>query len=94
MAKNPALKTRKSDNPYASWTDLRSGWRYKLLKSWQGDNAKLYSRWFVEVHGFGHDLGDEYVDNLLAGLGSSDLTFDSSIWLDKRSFLQWAFGGE
>lgn len=63
--KNVAGKTRKIDNPYASWTDPSTGWEYRLLKSWQGDNSKEYGRWFMAVkteYTFGSfELGDEYV---------------------------------
>jgi len=90
--KNPASKTRKTDNPYASWTDLRTGWQYKLLKSWQADNGKQYSRWFVWVNGYGVDMGDEYVDNMLRGMPSAGLTFDTTVWPDLKSFVQWAWG--
>jgi len=91
--KNVAGKTRKSDNPYASWTDSRSGWKYKLLKSWQGDNGALYARWFVDVEGFGHDLGDEYVRNMRMGLfNASDLVCDSTLWATDTEFLFWVKG--
>lgn len=95
--KNPAAKTRKPDQPYATWTDLRSGWKYKLLKSWQGDNSKEYARWFVDVHGFGHDMGDEYVANLRGGIYSNgqqttDLWFDETVWESEGSFLAWVWG--
>jgi hypothetical protein len=91
--KNIAGKTRKSNNPYASWTDLRTGWKYKLLKSWQGDNGAIYARWFVDVEGYGHDLGDEYVSNMKKALVvAEDLEFDKTIWPNCDSFLEWAWG--
>lgn len=93
--KNLAGKSRKSENAYAAWTDPRSGWKYKLLKSWQADNSKEYARWHVEVYGFGHDMGDEYVANLLKGVNfSQDLTFDKSIWPERTVFLAWANGSQ
>jgi hypothetical protein len=92
--KNIAGKTRKTDNPYASWTDPRSGWKYKLLKSQQGDNSLPYARWFVDVEGYGHDLGDEYVSKLAKGLVTSDdLVFDESVWATKTDFMFWVKGG-
>jgi hypothetical protein len=91
--KNIASKSRKSDNPYAQWTDVRTGWEYKLLKSWQGDNSKPFSRWFVEVRGWGHDMGDEYVENLLQGMPSAGLKFDTSIWPTLKDFVEWAGRG-
>lgn len=94
--KNPAGKSRNQSNPYAQWTDLRTGWEYKLLKSWQGDNSKPYGRWFVAVkspYTFGSfEMGDEYVNNLVMGIPSAGLTFDQSIWPNLASFIQWAFG--
>lgn len=90
QVKNVASRTRKSDNPYASWTDPRSGWQYKLLKSWQSDNSKEYARWFVDVHGYGHDLGDEYVYHLVpAVFRASDLVFDTTVWATRQEFLKW-----
>lgn len=90
--KNVASKTRPASNPYASWTDARSRWQYKLLKSWQADNSKPYARWHVDVVGFGHDMGDEYASHLLPGISSFDLTFDTTIWPDYETFFKWARG--
>lgn len=87
---NPAGKSRKGDNPYASWTDPRTGWKYRLLKSWQGDNSGSFSRWFVEVFGYGHNMGDEYVKNLINGVfHADDLVFDESVWGTRKEFLEW-----
>jgi len=40
-----------------------------VLKSWQGDNAKPYARWFCDVSspftGGGSDLGDTYVSDVV-----------------------------
>lgn len=99
--KNPAGKTRKLDNPYAEWTDPETGWRYKLLKSWQADNSKTHARWFMDVKGFGHDMGDEYCYNLRSSLNraiiAGTLTVDENIWpVDDRgysgAFVAWAWG--
>lgn len=91
--KNPASKTRPVTQPYASWTDARSGWKYKLLKSWQGDNSKPYARWFVDVEGFGHDRGDTYVAEMYPGLMAADeIVFDTSLWEDRFVFLRWVQG--
>jgi hypothetical protein len=93
---NPASKVRnlrKGDKPYASWTDTRTGWKYKLLKSWQGNNGKVYSRWFVSVDGLFTDMGDTYVVEMWAGLAMSiDLEFDQKIWSSRDEFLKWAMG--
>lgn len=91
--KNIAGKLRKVDNPYATWTDQRTGWKYRLLKSWQTDNSKEYARWFVEVHGFGHDIGDVYVKEVRNGIYiADDLWFDETVWSSQREFIAWAFG--
>lgn len=90
--KNVAAKTRKSYLPYAEWTDLRSGWKYKLLKSYQGDNSKQFARWLVDVQGFGHDLGDAYVADLKPTLFGTGLVFDTSVWPTYESFFNWANG--
>lgn len=95
--KNVAGKLRKIDKPYATWTDQRSGWKYRLLKSWQSDNSKEYARWFVEVLGFAHDMGDAYVREVRGGIYSNgsyttDLWFDESVWSSQGEFIAWVFG--
>lgn len=96
--KNPAGKSRKPDNPYASWIDPQTGWKYKLLKSWQGDNSKEYARWFVWVDGYGVDMGDEYCFNIRPGLNRDSQTpvptllFDGTIWESAGAFYAWAWG--
>ena len=97
---NPAGKTRKLDNPYASWVDPTTGWEYKLLKSWQADNNKENARWHIAVkssYTFGSfDMGDEYVKGLRRSLiyaeRSGTLTVDQSIWPDSGSFSAWVWG--
>jgi hypothetical protein len=90
MKKNIAGKSRKVNNPYASWTDPRTGWKYKLLKSWQADNGSIFARWFVDVHGYGHDLGDSYVQELRRGvLMAEDLVIDLTVWESEEKFLEW-----
>jgi hypothetical protein len=96
--KNVASKTRKSDNPYATWTDPKTGWKYRLLKSWQADNSKEYSRWFVLVEGWGTDMGDEYCSNMRPGLnramssGNENFDFDRTVWSTGGEFAAWAWG--
>jgi hypothetical protein len=91
MPTNFARKTRPATNPYATWTNPATGWTYKLLKSWQGDNATIYARWLMDVNGYGHDIGDTYVSEMLFGLNhATDLTFDASLWPDRYHFLRWA----
>jgi hypothetical protein len=99
--KNVAGKTRHINNPYASWTDPTTGWQYKLLKSWQADNSKTHARWFMDVLGFAHDMGDEYCYNMRSSLNrainAGTLTVDSTIWeVDEYGysgqFAAWAWG--
>jgi hypothetical protein len=67
--KNRMGKTRKQDNPYLIFQNDQSGWEWKVLKAYQGDNSKPYARWFVAVtspHTYGTaDLGDEYVKGIV-----------------------------
>lgn len=95
--KNVAAKSRKPTNPYATWTDQRNGWKYRLLKSWQGDNSKEYARWFVEVDGYFREMGDAYTREVRGGIytnGSytTDLWFDESVWSNQGEFIAWVFG--
>jgi hypothetical protein len=77
MAKNPAGKSRKQDNPYITIT--LGSWTWKVLKFWQADGQKEYGRAFCAVSSpatYGSaDLGDVYVselrDVLLRGAGWS-----------------------
>lgn len=61
--KNLMGKSRKADQPYLVFEG--SGWTWKVLKSWQGDDKKPYGRWFCDVSSpftySGSDLGDTYV---------------------------------
>jgi hypothetical protein len=65
--KNRMGKTRKQDNPYLVFE--AGAWTWKVLKSYQGDNAKEYARFFVAVTSpmtYGSaDLGDEYVKGIV-----------------------------
>ena len=94
--KNPCRKERKvykGETPYATWVDRRTGWRYELLKSWQGDNSKPYARWFCRVHGFCTEMGDCYVDELRGGLPSyEEITVDETVFPTVGAFVAWAYG--
>ena len=55
------------DQPYATF---RAGdWTWYVLKSWQGDEAKLYARWLCKVvtpyTGEMGDIGDTYVTDVV-----------------------------
>jgi hypothetical protein len=90
---NPANKERNNRNPYAKWTDPRTGWKYGLCKSWQARNRQPLARWFMWVEGYEKEYGDTYVSDLIEGLEiASDITFDTSVWPDKAAFIRWAQG--
>lgn len=102
MAKNICGKTRnirKGEQPYITWTDPRSGWKYKLLKTYVTNDHQPYARWFVDVEGFGHDIGDEYAANLIPGLfkvvaakirnPETELTWDRGVWPTISDLAQW-----
>jgi hypothetical protein len=61
-------KTRKQGDPYLVFEN-RFGWRFEVLKSWQGDDAKPFARWFCSVTspmtGPYADMGDTYVADVL-----------------------------
>ena len=65
--KNECLKERKTENPYEIWVN-DSGWEWRILKKWQVDDDKPYSRWFCAVKSpftFGSfDMGDVYVKEI------------------------------
>ena len=71
MAKNLCAKTRDVDNPYLTLYAARTGWTWRLLKSWQGDPEKPYGRIFCQVDSpFTHglpDMGDTYVSDIVMG---------------------------
>lgn len=66
---NQMSKARKygKNQPYLRFE--AGGWRWDVLKSYQGDNGKLYARWFCEVSSpytmGGSDLGDTYVAEVI-----------------------------
>jgi hypothetical protein len=60
--KNQMGKMRKEDQPYMIFEGGPFG-DSKVLKSWQGDDAKPYARWFMAING---DLGDTYVSEVVS----------------------------
>jgi len=67
--KNPFSKTRKTDNPYFTFT--MGDWEYKVLKLYNAPDKAVkdpFARAFVLVTtpmtGPGGDMGDEYVKNV------------------------------
>lgn len=49
MAKNECAKTRPVTQPYEVWENARAGWKWKVLKKYQADDAKPYARWFCHA---------------------------------------------
>jgi hypothetical protein len=68
MAKNLMGKSRTKDNPYMIFEN-DSGWTWRILKSWQGDDTKKFGRWFVDASSpftmGGSDMGDTYVHDVV-----------------------------
>lgn len=65
--KNTALKTRPVTEPYEVWQSHDGLWTWKVLKKWQADDTKPYSRWFCFVTSpFCPDgeYGDVYVEEI------------------------------
>ena len=68
---NPYGKTRKADNPYATYYNERIGWTWKVLKTYQTPekgSTNKYAVAFCEVdsplcQGI-PDLGDTYLDDI------------------------------
>ncbi len=94
--KNVAGKSRKVGNAYATVTDPESGWKWHILKSWQADNSKPYSRWFCYVEGDYSELGDVYCADVRGVLMRPDaekyVQFDESVFSTIGEFMAWAFG--
>ena len=69
MAKILCGKTRKTETPWAIFTD--GDWEWRVLKNWQKDPNQDYARWFCAVkspHTMGSaDLGDTYVAEVCHG---------------------------
>jgi hypothetical protein len=63
--KNLCGKTRDKSNPYEVWAG--NGWRWAVLKKWQANDAKPYSRWFCFVtspYCPDGEMGDVYVSEI------------------------------
>lgn len=101
MAKNLMNKSRKVGDPYLVFE--AGDWRWEVLKSWQGDDAKQYARWFTYVTSpmtfGGGDMGDTYVTDVVL---NAKLTFaDATVFPDgfdadelRRAILGRTMGGK
>jgi hypothetical protein len=76
MATNPMGKSRVARDPYLIFKNEETGWEWRVLKSWQANNAKTGARWFCAVRspftGGGADLGDVYVVDVM---GNAKVTY-------------------
>ncbi len=65
-------KTRKAENPYATYTDPRTGWIWKVLKTYQHPDAERkneHARWYLATSSpltdYRDEIGDGYVKEVL-----------------------------
>jgi len=65
-------KTRKADNPYATYTDPRTGWIWKVLKTYKHSEAERkdpYARWFLATSSpltdYRDEIGDGYAKEVI-----------------------------
>lgn len=68
--KNLMGKRRTVDNPYETWHGIgdMTGWTWRVLKKYQGDDSKPYARWFCAVSSpfvTGYELGDVYAAEVM-----------------------------
>lgn len=102
--KNICGKTRqvnKGQTPYITWTDPHSGWKYRLLKSYQTNHREAWARWFVAcnspaTHG-SWEMGDQYADSLYPGLMTAlafpdNIEWDHGVWPDHSDLVKWVTG--
>ena len=63
-------KSRTLSNPYAIYVDPRSGWKWKVLKTYKHSSAERkdpYARWFLASSSpwVQDELGDGYIQDVL-----------------------------
>ncbi len=65
-------KTRKAENPYATYTDPRTGWIWKVLKTYQHPDAERKNeraRWYLATSSpltdYRDEIGDGYAKEVL-----------------------------
>lgn len=75
-------KEAKVEDPHATFTNLRAGWTWKVLKvycSAKSDKKNEYARWLLGVkspHTFGsYEMGDTYIKDVL-GYGQLESATD------------------
>ena len=85
---NPMGKSRKPGDAYITTTDVRTGWKYEILKTYQLDGSKPYARAFCNVHGFETEMGDTYI----ADIGMIVEDFDATVFENKAEAITALFG--
>ena len=71
MPRTPFGKTRKADQPYATYANS-DGWVWKVLKTYKHPEAEAkdpYARWFVAatspmMHEGSYEMGDTYAGEI------------------------------
>ena len=63
-------KARKASNPYATYTDPRTGWIWKVLKTYKHSSVEAkdpYARWFLATSSpwVDDELGDGYAREVI-----------------------------
>ena len=65
-------KTREANNPYAVYTDPRTGWIWKVLRTYQHSDAErknAHARWYLATSSpltdYRDEIGDGYVKEVL-----------------------------
>ena len=70
MPKNKFGKSRKPSNPYAVYADPRTGWTWKVLKTYKHVSSEAkdpYARWFLATTSpwVTDELGDGYAAEVI-----------------------------
>jgi hypothetical protein len=86
--KNLMNKTRKPGDAYITTEDPLTGWRWEVLKVYQADSSKKYSRAFCFVHGFADEAGDCYVSDI----GHTIVDFDHDVFATTAAAREALFG--
>ncbi len=70
MPKNKFGKSRKPSNPYAVYADPRTGWKWKVLKTYKHVSSETkdpHARWYMATTSpwVTDELGDGYVTEVI-----------------------------
>jgi len=82
-------KARKADQPYATYTDPRTGWVWKVLKTYKHSDAERkdpYARWFLATSSPMTDFRDELGDGYAREVIENGILVDADpAWRDEYS---------